>query len=231
MTIPRPRMAVLPDSTDARLLAELTSHASDLSEASHTLALGFAAGEGSDLWGPLTSHAVTAYIRPFIHSNVRARLDEMPGIPPVPPALKQVHDTIRTYRNRTVAHSQSDLATPLAVAILDASGRPVDVMGLSITHPMPLVLAEHFSGLISAMEDVVDQATRPVQDRLRTWLKDETPESISAWKQPESIHAIDSDFTAASKRTHTPRFTTYWRIEHGTADEQSPDLLFPEPGN
>lgn len=231
MTIPRPRIAVLPDSTDARLLAELTSHASDLSEASHTLALGFAAGEGSDLWGPLTSHAVTAYIRPFIHSNVRARLDEMPEFPPIPPALKPAHEAIRTYRNRTVAHSQSELAMPLPVAILDSSGQAVDVMGVSVVHPMPRIIADQFSDLISAMEDAVDQATQPVRERLRTRLQEETPESINGWEQPETIHAIDSDFTAASTRNPASRFTAYWRIEHGTANEQSPDLLFPEPGN
>ncbi|MDQ0925671.1 hypothetical protein QF038_004179 [Pseudarthrobacter sp. W1I19] len=85
MTISRQPLAVLPDTPDTRLLTELTSHASDLSEASHALACALGAGEGSELWIPLTSHAVTAYIRPFILSNVRRRLDEMPEIPPMAP--------------------------------------------------------------------------------------------------------------------------------------------------
>lgn len=153
MDIPRPRMAVLPGTPDARLLADLTSHASDLSEATRTLAAAFAAGEGSDLWLPLTSHAVTAYIRPFIHSNVRTRIDEMPGILAVSPALQSVHDAIRKYRNTTVAHSQSDLAMPLSVAILDDAGQAVDVIGVSIIHQMPLDLAERFGGLVSATEE------------------------------------------------------------------------------
>ena len=132
MTIPRPPIAVLPDTADTRLLVDLTTHANDLSEASHTLACALSAGEESELWMPLTSHAVTAYIRPFIFSNVRRRLDEMPGI---------------------------------------------------------------------------------ILERLRTWLKDQAPETIDGWELPEVIHAIDSEFTAAHRRRRIARFPSYWRIE------------------
>lgn len=84
LRIPRPPIAVLPDTADTRLLVELTSHAGDLSEAAHALSCALTEGEGWELWMPLTSHAVTAYIRPFIHSNVRSRLDEMSGVPAIP---------------------------------------------------------------------------------------------------------------------------------------------------
>lgn len=227
MTASRLRIAVLPDSPDARLLAELTSHASDLSEASHTLACAFAAGEGSEVWGPLTSHAVIAYIRPFIASNVRTSLDRMAGFSAIPPGFQTVHDTIRTYRNTTIAHSQSELAMPLPVAILDSSGQGVDVMGISIIQPMPRVVADKFSELISAVEDVVDQATQPVQTRLRNWLKNETREDISSWEQPQAIQAIDSDFTAASSRNPRSRYTAYWHVEPSSFEGQSAEQHFP----
>lgn len=142
-----PSSAVLPDSPDARLLVELTSHASDLSEASHTLHLALEAGAGSDLWAPLTMHAVTAYIRPFIHSNVRSRLDQMPQFPGIPIPLLPVHETIRRYRNTTVAHSQSDLTMSVAVALLDEVGRLTGVQGWTLTHPMPQALAMRFAEL------------------------------------------------------------------------------------
>lgn len=216
MTIPRPPIAVLPDSADTRLLVDLTSHANDLSEASHALACALNAGEESELWMPLTSHAVTAYIRPFIVSNVRRRLDEMPGIPAVPADLQAVHEIIRKYRNTAIAHSQSNLVMPLPIAILDAEGQGVNVVGLSVIHPMPLAVAERFANLIGAMEGIVELATQPVLERLRTWLKDQAPETIDGWELPEVIHAIDSEFTAAHRRRRIPRFTSYWRIEqHG----------------
>lgn len=213
MTTPPPRMAVLPDTPDSRLLVELTSHASDLSEASHTLVSAFEAGEGSELWLPLTSHAVTAYIRPFILSNVRRRLDEIPEIPAIPPALETLHRVIRQYRNTTIAHSESDLSMHLPVATLDSEGQGVIVMGVSIINQMPMAIAERFADLSAAMEDVVDQATQPVLERLRKWLKYMTPETISGWAQPDVTGAIDLDFSAARKRTSAPRFRTYWHME------------------
>lgn len=198
---------------------DLTSHAGDLSEALHALGCALNAGEGSELWMPLTSHAATAYVRPFIHSNVRTRLDEMPGFPPVPAALQSVHETVRKYRNTTIAHSQSNLSMPLPLAFLGAQGQGVDVMGLSIIHPMPLAVAERFTDLISAVEDAVDMATQPVLERLRTWLKDQSPETISGWRSPELLHAADSDFTASQRRSRTPRFTTYWRAGRWSSED------------
>lgn len=225
MSTEPPRVAVLPDMEDTRRLVDLTSHASDLSEASHTLAQAFQAGEESPLWVPLTSHAVTAYTRPFILSNVRSRLDEMPGITAVPTVLKPVHDLVRKYRNTTVAHSQSDLTMPVPVAILDAAGQAVDVIGVSVIQPMPRVIAEQFHSLISAMEDIVDQATEPVRGRLRAWSKQQGPENISRWERPELIHAADTDFTAARKRKRTPRHTSYWRVECLSSGQQPDEGL------
>ncbi|KRE76654.1 hypothetical protein [Arthrobacter sp. Soil761] len=213
LTIPRPPMAVLPDTPDTRLLVDLTSYASDLSEASHALDCALHAGEGSELWMPLTSHAVTAYVRPFILSNVRKRLDEMPGIAPMPAALQPIHRVIREYRNTTIAHSQSNLSLPLPVAFLDSQGKGADVAGWSLSHTMPMALAEQFADLIAAVEDMLDLATQPVLERLRSWLKDQTPEKINGWPFPEILQAADTDFTASERRRRTPRFTTYWRSE------------------
>lgn len=211
MGIPRPPAAVLPDTADTRLLIELTSHANDLSEAAHALDCALTSGEDSALWMPLTSHAVTAYIRPFIDSNVRTRLDKMSMVPPIPAHLQAVHDLIRNYRNTTVAHSQSTLVMPLPVAILDDQGKGVDVMGVSLTHQMPLALAEGLSDLIGTVEDIVEEATQPVLDRLRTWLKGQDATAIGSWQLPVINEALDADFTSAHRRKRTPQFTMYWR--------------------
>lgn len=194
------------------MLVELTSHANDLSEAAHALTSALAMGEDSELWMPLTSHAVTAYVRPFIFSTVRRRLDKISGIPTVPAHLQSTHDIIRKYRNTTIAHSQSNLVMPLPLAILGPGGQGIDVIGVSITHSMPLTVAKSFVDLIDAMQDIVELATQPILERLRTWLKDQPPETIDAWDLPEVLHAMDSDFTAAQRRGRKPRFTSYWRI-------------------
>ena len=219
MTSPQPRIAMLPDMPDTRLLVELTSHASDLSEASHTLTSALVAGESSELWLPLTSHAVTAYIRPFIHSNVRMRLDEMPEVPAVPSSMKWLHETIRQYRNTTISHSQSNLALPLPVVLLDDAGQPTKVAPISLINQMPLAIAERFTELILAMEDAVEQATQPVLDRLHAWLRDKTAEEVMNWYPPEFVHATALEFNAGGRRTSFPRFTAFWQ-KHLPGEEQ-----------
>lgn len=215
-----PRIAVLPETTDTKLFVDLTSHASDLSEAAHALGCAFDAGEGSHLWEPLTSHAATAYVRPFIASNVRTRLGEMREVAGVPSSFRSVHQTIRKYRNTTIAHSQSELVLPLPLAILDDAGWGVDVLGVTCIHPMPHAFALRFAKLISSMEDIVDQAIQPVRERLRVWLRSETPETIRSWVPPDISHAEDVDFTATRARSRTPRFTAYWHVEHVPTQEQ-----------
>lgn len=211
-TTPQPKVVVLPDSFDTRLLVALTSHANDLGEAAHSLGIALDCGEGSELWEPLTSHAVTAYIRPFIFSNVRDRLDEMPEFPGMPSELMATHEMIRKYRNAKVAHSQSDLVMPLPVAFLGDTGEVRRVWGMTLTHQMPLVIAERFAHLLEKMETIVDELTQPVTDRLLTWARSQPPESVRNWEGPEIRAAIVDDFNAARKRKRTPRFTAYWHI-------------------
>ena len=210
---PKPKIALLPDTLDSRLLVDLTSHATDLSEASHTLTLALDAGEDSELWSPLTMHAVTAYIRPFIHSNVRERLDRMSQFPGIPTQLIPVHETIRTYRNTTVAHSQSDLAMPVALASLDEQGAVLRVMGVTLLHPMPLVLAERTAELVQTIGAIVETMTRPVTAKLHEQLRGVSPEVVAGWKNPEMFAKLDTDFTGTGSRTKAPRFTSYWRVD------------------
>lgn len=211
-TTSEPKLVVLPDTADTRLLVDLTSHANDLGEAAHSLRIAIDSGEGSDLWEPLTSHAVTAYIRPFILSNVRDRLDEMPQFPGLPPELMATHEMIRKYRNAKVAHSQSDLVMPLPVAFLGDTGEVRRVWGMTVTHQMPLVIAERFAHLLERMETIVDELTQPVTDRLLSWARSQPPESVRDWKGPEISASTDADFNAARERKRTPRFTAYWHI-------------------
>jgi hypothetical protein len=221
---PQPRIAVLPDMPDTRLLVELTSHASDLSEASHTLASAIATGESSPLWLPLTSHAVTAYVRPFIHSNVRRRLDEMPSVPAVPSSMRRLHDVIRQYRNTTIAHSQSNLALPLPVVLLDDDSKPNKVAPISLINQMPLAIAERFADLIGAVEDGVEEATQPVLERLREWAKTKTAEEVTNWDRPEFVHATALEFNAGERRARVPRYTAYWQ-EQLPSDDQLTEQL------
>jgi hypothetical protein len=210
---PGPTIVLIPDSADSRLLVDLTSHATDLAESSHTLRLALDAGEDSELWLPLTMHAVTAYSRPFAESKVRSRLDTMKQFSGVPAELTPVHDMVRKYRNTTVAHSQSDLVLPIALALLDDNGAVRDVIGVTFTHPMPLAVVERFAELVDAVEGLVEEATRPVTDRLKKLLGAVPSDIVAGWPMPESLAAEDHEFSGARARTQRPQFTAYWRIE------------------
>lgn len=205
-------LVILPDSPDTRLLVELTSHANDLSEAAHSLGRALASGEGSEVWEPLTSHAVTAYIRPFIHSNIRTRLDLMSEFPGVPSEYLPTHDMIRKYRNTTVAHSRSDLVMPLPVALVNDTGQVVRVWGMSIIHPMPAAIAIRFADLLTTMETLVDDAMQPATERLHAWAQQQPPATTHQWQGSKVTPSTDDDVNGARRRTRLPRLTAYLHI-------------------
>lgn len=135
----------------------------------------------------------------------------MPDVQAVPSSMKWLHEVIRQYRNSTIAHSQSNLASPLPLVLLDNSGKPTKVAPISLINQMPLAVAEQFADLIAAMEDAVQHATQPVVDRLNAWLRGRTAEEVTAWDPPEIIHAAALEFSAGKRRTQVPRYTAYWQ--------------------
>lgn len=124
-------LGVLPDSPDARRLVELSSHLNDLSDADHALSTALQLAEDDPLWPALTGYAATAYMRAFLHSQVRRPLPEIIGIPAERVAL---HDTIHKFRNTTVAHSQSELVMALPLAVLNESGTVRVVTDMVFSH-------------------------------------------------------------------------------------------------
>ena len=101
--------------------------------------------------------AVVAYCRAVLHSNVRGRLTDHVDIPD---ELVNVHDRVKTYRNATVAHSQSELAVTYAVGVLDADTLRVrDVTGATVLVPLPNRVVRDFLALIDVMERRLDGAS------------------------------------------------------------------------
>ena len=214
-----PPLYLVPDDADRRELLELQSHWADLSDAGFALDQALDLGRDHALWLPLTMYSTTAYIRPFIHSNVRKRLDTRDDYRGVPEALRRLHNTVRNYRNATVAHSQSDLATSLAVAVLDHEGVLTDVMHWTAYQPMPVVIAEAFAQLIGSMEEQVESMMSPFRARLRDRWAGSGPDVMADWEPPRLAYIRDRDFSGTRSRSHrleVPVF--YTRQESGTGD-------------
>ena len=201
---------MLPDTPETRLLTELSSYADDLSEAAAAMDLALEAGGESPLWPPLTGYAVVAYMRAFVHSNVRSGLLTHLEIPD---DLAETHSMIRTYRNTTVAHSQSQLSLSLPLAALTAEGRVKTVVPITVRHNLPPSTASRISQAIERISALVDDLTRPLTEQLSDKYSSASPEMIATWPVPEVSQKDAEDFSAQSKRGRTPHFAVYWDVD------------------
>lgn len=199
--------AMLPDTADSRLLAELGSYFEDLSEAADAIEQAFEAGHESPLWQPLTSYAVVAYMRAFALSNVRAGL--LAHVP-LPADLVETHDMIRGYRNTTIAHSQSELTMSLPLAMLTPEGRVRQVEPITIRHNLPPSTARRIADAVDRMSALVSNVMEPLAARLTAGYREAKPYTIAGWPVPELDHQRAERFTGNSRRRHQPRFVAYW---------------------
>lgn len=201
---------MLPDSPDSRLLTELSSYADDLSEAGETIDLALEAGGDSPTWQPLTSSAVVAYMRAFAHSNVRSGLLAHLSIPT---ELQGVHEMIRSYRNTTVAHSQSQLSMSLPLAVLTEDGRVKKVVPITVRHNLPTTTARRISDAVDRISSLLEERIRPLAESLAKRYSATSPDTIAAWPVPVLEHQRAEEFSGKSRRGRTPRFTAYWDAE------------------
>jgi hypothetical protein len=225
-------MVWLADSSDARLFIELSSYASDLAEAREALDQAILGLEGRSRLTDASRHliglAVIAYCRTILSSDVRGRLTDHVD---VPDALIDVHDQVRVYRNATIAHSQSELATTYAFGVVDSDTLEVrDVMAGTIHIPLPTPLVHEFRTLIDAMDCRLDEVIEPVRVRLMNRLRKGDPTSWAFGKKPGVLEKWASDFNARSRRPPYPTgHTVYWEPAPGGTDqvERKPDEMPP----
>ncbi|WP_188744730.1 hypothetical protein [Agromyces bauzanensis] len=112
---------LVPDSPETRLFVELSHFAGgDLSPAATALELAteFYERDEADNAGFLVDSAVVAYCRAFVASSVRG-VRTLESHLAIPAEFAALHQTIRTYRNTTVAHSQSELSTTWPLVVID----------------------------------------------------------------------------------------------------------------
>ncbi|EWS99768.1 hypothetical protein N865_20855 [Intrasporangium oryzae NRRL B-24470] len=201
------------DSADTRLFIELSSYGSDLKEASHALDLAMQGLQGgsplADASVYLIGFAVIAYCRTFLHSNVRRPLTEHVR---VPPELEQVHEQVRTFRNATIAHSQSELSVTYPLGFLDpATLELAHLSGVTISSTLPEHVMDRFRRLVDVMTEQLDVVIEPVRARLEYRLRKTDPHLLLAGPRPELPAKFAEDFNPRSKRAPYPTGQTlYW---------------------
>ena len=209
-------IATVPDSPDARLFIELSSFGSDLTEAHDALdmAVRFKAGDEPlpDAVPFLIGFAVVAYCRTILHSSVRRPLTEHVEIPG---EFLEIHQTVRDFRNATIAHSQSNLAATLPVAVLDSGSKRLrDVTAVSVLQTLPWLGVHRFQTLVETMTDLLDEVIHPVRTRLAAALRGVSYEALLAAPRPTVLERLADDFEPRSKRPPYPRsLTLYWAAQ------------------
>lgn len=162
------KVVTVPDSADARLFVELSSYGADLAEARHALDLAIESrGEGShleDVAAYLIAFAVVAYCRTYFPSNIRKPLTDHIDIPD---ELSEIHRLVGAFRNTTIAHSQSKLATTFPVGVVDAETLCVrDVTAATVSQTLPPPLVDRFHKLLVTADDLLYGATEQIRQRL-----------------------------------------------------------------
>ena len=205
-----PLVIAVGDSRDARLFIELSSHAADLTEASGALAAALRPEQDeswSDVKPYLIGFAVVAHCRCFLNSNGRMPLGDRIVIPP---AMIGTHESIRAFRNQTIAHSQSELSVTYPVGFLDARTKELQfVSALTVASTLPDSIAQNFARLIEVVLDLLDEVLDPIRGRLEELLRTADPETLVA--APRGIDKMAYDFQPRSKRAPYPtRHPLYW---------------------
>lgn len=208
---PRYEFVLAPDNPDTRLFVELCGYANaDILPAREALdvALDVRRGDRAAEAEWLVDFAVVSYCRAFLHSKVRGTLDEHISIPA---NRSETHETIRAYRNTTVAHSQSDLRTTWPVVIVDHGETPRrTLMPMTIGQPLPWALVTEFLGLVNDVLDLV----RHVIDGLYLQVDAHVQRGPRLLDLPPGsgiARAAHTEFNARTKRGRFPtRQTLYW---------------------
>ncbi len=208
------------DSEDARLFIELSSHAVDLTEAGDALALALqsmaeAQSPLRDAERSLVASAAMAYCRTFFPSSVRRPVTDFLR---VPERHSAIHELVAMFRNRTIAHSQSDLSVTYAVGVLDAATFEVlDVTAPNISNSMPPEQVRRFLDLVTAVGEQLDDVIEPIRTRLMARLADADRAALVADGPRPTVRMLPAaEFGSPTTR---PKYATshpiYVTIERG----------------
>lgn len=194
------------ESDDARLFVELSSHAADLAEARDSLELALRSMRDPDsplraAERALVANASMAYCRTFFPSKVRGPVTALVDIPR---AFAATHELVVRFRNRTIAHSQSDLSITYAVAVLDAATQEVlDVMGPSINSPIPSEHVHAFLNLVDTFARELEAVIDPIRTRLIDHLVAEHAAHLDGPRPTARMTPVDA-FESRTTRNRYP---------------------------
>jgi len=203
------KQVVVPDSPEARRLALLGGFAADLIEVADAFAiaetfLGAKDEPGATIYRLLVAHGVVAYARCFADSKVRAKLGTLIS---VPPEFANTHNALMKLRNRTIAHSESNLQPTYAVVDLSHDGTTVAVdraLSITITTGTPSPDVQQARLLVTELQ----AALQLELDAAKTAVAASIDEAFanSLWTTGERLQLTPTDFTEWTPDTRRPKY-------------------------
>ncbi|MBD8535688.1 hypothetical protein [Plantibacter sp. CFBP 13570] len=219
------RQAIVLASEPVIALATLSSFNADLTEARQNFELAAefenAVDErGHQIYRALVNQAVIAYLRCVKKSDHRPPVLEYVS---VPEQFLGVHSQLDKLRNRTIAHSESDLEASYVLATLNATdGTPSlqQIQTITAAGAMPPAIRARAEALVTdlstQLNKIIDEAKQAVSASL-------SPEDAATlWtdgRQPRFVPALISEWDPNRKRAHYP------------SSELIPMYMFDDPVN
>jgi exoribonuclease II len=109
------------------------------------------------------------------------------------------------FRNRTIAHSQSDLAVTYAFGVLDAEKLEVIyVAAPNISSTMPPEQVRNFIDLADKAEERLEEVIEPIRKRLMGRLADADRAALKAGLKPAVRELLAADFESKTTRPSYP---------------------------
>ncbi|RZS57732.1 hypothetical protein EV141_1451 [Microcella putealis] len=204
------KQVIVPDSPEVRRLAALGSLNADLTEAALALGLVSEYTEADNdhdraLYRQLLALAVVVYGRAQTKSGARKALWSYVT---VPPNLESTHDQVMKFRNRTIAHSESENESTYVMADLASDGGPITVeraLVITAASPSPRTFVHRFQALVAELQVLL--RTKIEVARAAVIALIDTQQSGDLWRegrQPQLVPRLISDWDPDTRRPPYP---------------------------
>lgn len=204
------KQVIVPDSPEVRRLAALGSLNADLIEAALALDLASKYAEADNdhdraLYRQLVALAVVVYGRAQTKSGARKALWSYVT---VPSNLVPTHDQVMKFRNRTIAHSESESESTYVMADLtsDVGSITVDrALVVTTASPSPRAFAHRFQALVAELQVLLKAEIEVARAAVIASI--DTQQSGDLWRegrQPQLMPRLISEWDPDTRRPPYP---------------------------
>lgn len=204
------KQVIVPDSPEVRRLAVLGSLNADLTEAALALELASEHTEADNdhdraLYRQLVALAVVVYGRAQTKSGARKALWSYVT---VPSNLVPTHEQVMKFRNRTIAHSESENESTYVVADLTSDTGSVTVdraLVVTTASPAPHTFVHRFQALVAELQALLKAEIEVARTAVIASIDEQQGSEL--WREgrrPQLVPRLISEWDPDSRRPPYP---------------------------